>query len=134
MTYKDISPLGIIVGLCAIQAVSMTVSTGLIILFFFMYDNSVMVAVFEYPLPIAMTMLLTLLSTSLGGYCSLLFTKKSLINPFLVGLISLVLNVWLLSLIDFKYAIDYRWLLVITSLLIIPSSLFGGYLYQHKST
>ena len=134
MTYKDISPLGIIVGLFAIQAVSMTVSIGLIILFFFMYDTSVMVAVFEYPLPIAMTMLLTLLSISLGGYCSMLFTKKTFINPFLVGLISLILNVWLLSLIDFKYAVDYRWLLVVTALLIIPSSLFGGYLYKHKST
>jgi hypothetical protein len=79
-------------------------------------------------------MALTLLSIFIGGYCSMLLSKKALINSFIVGAVNLIANVWLMYLIDFKYGNGYFGLLIISAILMIPSSIFGGYVYQRRNS
>ena len=132
--YRKISPLGILVGLLVSQIVSVLAGIVLLVVFLFVYGNKVLVAFFEYPSSIVITMVLRLLSIFIGGYCSMLLSKKALINPFIVGVVSLVSNVWLMVLIDFKYGNDYFGLLIFSAILVIPSSVLGGHIYQRKNT
>jgi hypothetical protein len=63
----------------------------------------------------------------------MLLSKKALVNPLIVGVLNLLLNLWFMYLIDFKYGGDYAWMLIIAVILIIPSSLLGGYAYRIRN-
>ncbi|MFT6098801.1 MAG: hypothetical protein ACJAYF_001344 [Arenicella sp.] len=130
---KDINPMSIFLGMLLSQVAAATAAIALIILFFLVYGNEVLVAFFEYPSSILITIFFTWLSIFIGGYCSMLLSKKALVNPLIVGVLNLLLNLWFMYLIDFKYGGDYAWMLIIAVILIIPSSLLGGYAYRIRN-
>lgn len=129
---KKISPLSILVGLLAVQGAGIIMVICMVICFFFIYGNKVLVAFLEYSSSIVITMILTLFSIFIGGYISMLFNKKSIINPFIIGLLSLAINTWFLYVLDFKYGKDHIWMLIITGILTIPSAIFGYYVYNRQ--
>lgn len=130
---KDISPMSIFLGMLLSQIVSAMAAILLTMLLFFVYGNKMLVAFFEYPSSILITIFFTCLSIFIGGYCCMLLSKKTLVNPFIVGLLNLLLNFWFMYLIDFKYGGDYAWMLFIAATLIIPSSILGGYVYRIRN-
>jgi hypothetical protein len=130
---KDISPTSIFLGMLLSQVVSAMAAMAFVMLLFFVYGNKMLVAFFEYPSSILITIFFTWISTFIGGYCCMLLSKKALVNPFIVGFLSLLLNLWLMYLVDFKYGGDYIWMLIIAAILIIPSAVLGGYVYRIRN-
>ncbi len=130
---KRVNVLSVTAGLIASQAASFIMAIFLIIAFLFVYGNSVLVAFFEYPSSIAITLFLTLLGVAAGGYIAMAVAKEGMVNSFLVGLVSLVLNAWLMHYTNYVYAANHFWLLIATAILIVPASLAGGYLHQRKN-
>ncbi len=126
---RDFSPLAITLGLLASQALAACFAFALVIGTLFTYGNKAMVAFFEYGSMIALTLALGLLATGFGGYVSMLAPKKALINAVGVGVATLALNLGFMLLIDFKYGIGFRWMLVANALLTIPVAALGGYLF-----
>lgn len=131
---KRVKVVSVIVGLIGSQVVSFTMAIFLVIAFLLLCGNSVLVAFFEYPSSIAITLFLTLLGVATGGYIAMAVAKEGMINPFLVGLVSLVLNAWLMHYTEYVYAANHPWLLIVAATLIVPASVGGGYLYQWKSS
>lgn len=92
-----------------------------------------MVAALEYPLSIVLTMLMSLAAVFFGGFITMFISKKSLINPFIVGLLYLAGNIGFFYFIDFVYARNYQWILLVTAILTLPVTVLGGYVYKIKS-
>lgn len=130
---KDINLVSILVGSIATQAISAFLALIFVIACFFVYGNNAMVAALEYPSSIAVTMLISLAAVFLGGFITMLISNKSLNNTLLVGLLYLFLNIVFLYSIDFVYAQNYRWMLVLTAVLTIPATVLGGYVYKKNS-
>jgi len=129
----DISPMSIFMGMLITQIAGAVLLIGLLVPLGLIYRYDLFVVLFENPLVILITMILTLLSISIGGYGSMLFSKKALINPFIVGVLNLLINYSLMHKLDFKYGADFLWLVLIALVLIVPSAVFGGYYYQNKA-
>ena len=126
---EKISPLGIFLGVLAAQGASYVFAFVFAIACILIYGNKVLVAFFEYPSSIAITLGLGLLATAIGGFVAVAVTKKSIVNAIICGVLTLVISVAFLYAIDFKYAYDYRWMLVLSLLLTIPSAYLGGHVF-----
>ena len=124
---KNISLLAIFAGVMVSQLTAFTVAQLIAVAIMFIYSSQFLVAFFEYPGPIAITMLGHLCSVALGGYVAMLVNNRSLINPLIVGLLNLALGFLCLYLIDFAYAEDYLWLPALAGLLTPPAALVFAY-------
>jgi len=131
---KRINLASVIAGFLVSQVASFALATFLVIVFLFVYGNRVMVAMFEYPSSIAVTLLLTLLAIALGGYVAMAIAKEGLVNSLLVGLVSLATNALLMHYTGYVYAEAHNWLLVAAGVLMVPASLGGGYLFRWKNS
>ncbi len=131
---KQLSPLAIVVGLLASQALAACLALALVICMFMTHGNRALTAFFEHGPSIALTLALGLLTTGFGGYVSMMTPKKSLINAIGVGVVTFALNVWIFVLIGHGYAVDHRWLLWLNALLTVPAAALGGYLFWRFDT
>jgi hypothetical protein len=126
---EKISLLGIILGVLASQGVSYAFAFIFAIICLLIYGNKALVAFIEYPSSIAITLGLGLVSTAIGGFIAMAIAKKSIINAIICGILTLLISVFFLYAIEFKYANDYKWMLVLSLLLTIPSAYLGGYVF-----
>ncbi len=135
LTFDNLSPLAILVGLLASQALAASLALALVICFLFIYGNAVLVAFFEYASSIALTLFIGLLATAFGGYVAMLTPKKALVNALLVGVLTLALNLGLWFGTDIGYGIEFPLMLIAAALLTVPAALLGGWLYlrQHAT-
>ncbi len=128
---KRISPLGIFLGVLATQGASYVFGFVFAIACFIIYRNQAFVAFLEYPSSIAITLGLGLVSTAIGGFIAVVVSQNnSLVNAIICGAFTLVISIIFLYVIDFKYAISYRWMLMLYLFLTIPSAYLGGYVYM----
>jgi len=130
---RNISIWGVVLGLLISQAVGYVLAIVLVIGLLFVYKSSMLVAFFEYPVVIALTMLISLLAIACGGYGTMLTKKKHYASSVVYGLLSIALNLGFLYLIDSKYALGSEWILVVAGILVVPSALLGAYLYQKRN-
>lgn len=126
---KKIDIFGILIGVLASYVVSSVFGFLFAIACVLIYGNKFLVAFFEYPSSIAITLFLGLVSTSIGGFTALAVGKKSIVNAVICGVLGLFFSVAILYAMDFKYATNYQWMLAFSLLLTIPSAYLGGYLY-----
>lgn len=63
----------------------------------------------------------------------MLFSKNALINPLLVGVFNLLISYWLMAIFNFEYGGNYLWLVILTLILIVSSSVYGGHFYQRRN-
>lgn len=131
---RNVNISGIVVGSLVIQAVGAVYGFVFAFACFFIYGNKFLVAALEYPGAIAVTLLATLVASFVGGLATMSIAKTGLINAFIVGLINLSLNSGFMHLTNYVYARDYPLMLIITGLLIIPATMYGGYVYQRKKS
>jgi hypothetical protein len=125
----NLSPSGILLGVLATQVASYVFGFVILLVCLAVFGTGVLVAFFENPAVIAVTLLSYLLSGGIGGYVALLPETKSTINAIIVGMITLAFSTLLHWFIDFKYAIGHEWMLTLSWMLTIPCAYFGGRVY-----
>jgi hypothetical protein len=125
-----LSPSGIALGVLAAQVASyafgFVISMGCLAVF----GSGVLVAFFEDPVVIAITLFSYLVSTAIGGFVSLLPENKSTVNAIIVGILTLALSTLFHWFIDFKYAIGNEWMVTLSWMLTIPVAYLGGRIYM----
>lgn len=126
---QKIDIFGILIGVLASHVASSVFGFLFAIACLLVYGSKFLVAFFEYPSSIAITLGLGLVSTSIGGFTAVAVGKKSIVNAVICGVLGLFLSIAILYAMDFKYATNYQWMLALSLLLTIPSAYLGGYLY-----
>ena len=132
--FQNVSILSITVGFLISQAISAILAFVMVICFFYIYGNKVLVAFFEYPSSIVLTTLIGLLATGIGGYTCMLLPKKSIINPVIFGALTLALNFWLWKFTGYRYGSDHQWILIVAAVLTIPVAAIGGFTFLRKNS
>jgi hypothetical protein len=123
---------GIVLGVLAAQAASYVFGFAISLACLALFGTDALVAFFENPVVIGITLLSYLVSTGIGGYVALLPTNKSAINAVIVGILTLAISTLLHWYIDFKYAIGSEWMLTLSWMLTIPSAYIGARIYLLK--
>jgi hypothetical protein len=123
---------GIVLGVLAAQAASYVFGFVISMVCLAVFGSGVLVAFFEHPVVIAITLLSYLVSTVIGGYVSLLPENKSTVNAIIVGILTLALSTLFHWFIDFKYAIGHEWMVTLSWMLTIPCAYLGGRIYMAR--
>jgi hypothetical protein len=121
---------GIVLGVLAAQVAAYVFGFIIILACLAVFGSGVLVAFFENPVVIAITLLSYLVSTGIGGYVSLLPEDKSTINAIIVGILTLAISTLFHWYIDFKYAIGHEWMVTLSWMLTIPVAYLGGRVYM----
>jgi hypothetical protein len=125
----QISLSGILLGVLVAQVASYVFGFIISLVCLAFFGSGALVAFFENPLVIAITLLSYLVATGIGGYASLLPKNKSTINALIVGILTLSISTLFHWFIEFKYAIGYEWMLTLSWMLTIPCAYVGGRIY-----
>ena len=131
---KQVSPVSIIVGLLVAQGVSASLAMVMVFGFALVYGNKVMVAIFEYTSSVVTASAIGLLSMLIAGYSCMLLPRPAMVNPLIVGSLTLALNIWVWVLLDGIYGSEHQWIMLITAILTIPSAMLGGYIGIKKGS
>lgn len=127
----NISFTGVLLGFLVSLLLSSALALLLVINVFFSYKSQAFTMLMQNPVMIALTMLIGLISVTVGGYVTMTVRKKSYFSTMLYGGLSLVLNILSLFILDFNYAEDYQWMLIASLVLTLPCAYLGAYSYLH---
>lgn len=130
---RRVNVLSITAGFLVIQGVALSLSFIFIVWIFVVYKTESMVALF-YPSTVLVLIVLGITSKASGGYVCMLFPKRSLTNPVLLGVLLVGMVVWLWLSADADLGSDVEIFLLIDCLLSVPATLLGAYfrLFQER--